>query len=707
MTTVLDENNSLASIRVDSYGRTLTAGAVTGLSHYPAHSDAETRAAWGNFAGVNTAIGDFIAKGPVVNGQASLALSGSPLVTGESFMVYANGMTQPGAVEFALSASRFSGHFMTASVFANGPAGADAPAADIAITSLSQSNATGGASYSAVAGTVVRVTLATPLADVGAASPVFVGDWVNITGFTDSRYNYANLCINWISPDRTVFYAGFSDEQALPSLALPETAGGGAVVSFYNNLSGARAGAAIRFSQSTATSAAFSTLYGANDNQISGTLTGDHRISLGSSTATIGGARQDIDLRASTRYRIEVDKYRTLLMDQSEQSNTTWTIRDTRTTVKPDTDTPLQPRLRLYRPPAMARPLVRIVSAAKTGTTTATVTTDGAHGLVTGNVVNLYGSRDAVTNFPGVAQVSVTVTGANTFTVVWGPAVTATSYGGFVGSGNGGRAQPGIIAQSIVSIAGTHAANDIDDYLTLTGSANWSGISRGDYVNLYGMMTDLTGVATGYDGAYEVVDVFNTTLTVNPIYNFNGVRISPSIPTFGTVNCGGAIIIRPTIRLHDMLLESWSETRVRVDGAGTTRQDKAVPVTVLNTASVNANTTETTLVSPSTYVLNSAATTNAAAVKATAGNVYSIVVSNISATAAFFKLYNKASAPTVGTDVPVITIPVAAGATVTMGFERVGMRFTTGIATATTRLAPVADATAIGAGELQIMVSYI
>ena len=51
----------------------------------------------------------------------------------------------------------------------------------------------------------------------------------------------------------------------------------------------------------------------------------------------------------------------------------------------------------------------------------------------------------------------------------------------------------------------------------------------------------------------------------------------------------------------------------------------------------------------------SAATTNATSVKASAGIINDIVVGNNGAGVAYFKLYDKASAPTVGTDTPVAT----------------------------------------------------
>lgn len=105
------------------------------------------------------------------------------------------------------------------------------------------------------------------------------------------------------------------------------------------------------------------------------------------------------------------------------------------------------------------------------------------------------------------------------------------------------------------------------------------------------------------------------------------------------------------------------------------------------------------------YNVVSAASTNAASVKSSAGNLYEITVSNPTATPIYVKLYNKASAPTVGTDVPVLTIPVAAGATVALQFGSSGKRFTTGIAIAATAAAAATDTAAAVAG-VQINASY-
>lgn len=107
-----------------------------------------------------------------------------------------------------------------------------------------------------------------------------------------------------------------------------------------------------------------------------------------------------------------------------------------------------------------------------------------------------------------------------------------------------------------------------------------------------------------------------------------------------------------------------------------------------------------------TYNAVTTASTNAAAVKASAGMLYELTISNPTATPVYVKLYNKASAPTVGTDVPVLTIPVAANSTVQYDLGQVGKRFATGIAIATTGAIAATDTTNAVAG-VQNNLTYI
>ena len=107
--------------------------------------------------------------------------------------------------------------------------------------------------------------------------------------------------------------------------------------------------------------------------------------------------------------------------------------------------------------------------------------------------------------------------------------------------------------------------------------------------------------------------------------------------------------------------------------------------------------------------LISAATTNATSVKASAGQVYSIYAHNLNAAVRYLKLYNKASAPTVGTDTPVLTLPIpgnTAGAGFVLDTGGMGIAFATGIALALTTGVADADTGAVAANEIVVTVLY-
>jgi hypothetical protein len=104
-------------------------------------------------------------------------------------------------------------------------------------------------------------------------------------------------------------------------------------------------------------------------------------------------------------------------------------------------------------------------------------------------------------------------------------------------------------------------------------------------------------------------------------------------------------------------------------------------------------------------ILDSAATTNATSVKAAAGMVYEVSAVNNAAYDVFIKLHNKASAPTVGTDIPYRVIRVPAGQDRTVTFPG-GAYFATGVAYAVTKLVGKLDTTAVAAGDLQMAIQY-
>jgi murein DD-endopeptidase MepM/ murein hydrolase activator NlpD len=106
------------------------------------------------------------------------------------------------------------------------------------------------------------------------------------------------------------------------------------------------------------------------------------------------------------------------------------------------------------------------------------------------------------------------------------------------------------------------------------------------------------------------------------------------------------------------------------------------------------------------FSLSSAATTNATLVAAGA-TLYAIAASNTGGAAAFVKLYDKASSPTVGTDVPVLTIAVPASGVVSLEWDARGWKGANGIALAITNLAADSDTTVIAAAQVKIIASYL
>jgi hypothetical protein len=108
----------------------------------------------------------------------------------------------------------------------------------------------------------------------------------------------------------------------------------------------------------------------------------------------------------------------------------------------------------------------------------------------------------------------------------------------------------------------------------------------------------------------------------------------------------------------------------------------------------------------SSRVVVTAANTVPTSLKATAGNLARMDLFNVATYDVFFKLYNKASAPTVGTDTPVWTIPLKAATGFSTTFLS-GKSFSTGIAYAITKLQPDTDTTVLVIGDVTGSIDWI
>jgi hypothetical protein len=133
------------------------------------------------------------------------------------------------------------------------------------------------------------------------------------------------------------------------------------------------------------------------------------------------------------------------------------------------------------------------------------------------------------------------------------------------------------------------------------------------------------------------------------------------------------------------------------------------PVSGTVTATVTAGTINP-VVPATPYFLNSAATTNGNLILTGTSSVSSFYATNEGATVAYVKLYNKATAPTVGTDIPEMILPVPAAvsgvpgvANPNIGFH--GLRFALGLGIAITGAAVHTDTTAVAAGQVKVKIS--
>lgn len=152
--------------------------------------------------------------------------------------------------------------------------------------------------------------------------------------------------------------------------------------------------------------------------------------------------------------------------------------------------------------------------------------------------------------------------------------------------------------------------------------------------------------------------------------------------------------VRCTTTLTNNAVATWTAIR----GTYATEPVPAIqthPVTQSGTWNVNATLNPGSV---NAYQMVSTASTNGALLLAGSRALYEFSVFNPTAATVYVKLYNKSTAPTVGTDIPAITIPVATNQLVAFEFGSFGKRFPSGLGIAITAGPTASDATAVAAG---------
>lgn len=538
---------------------------------------------------------------------------------------------------------------------------------DVAISTMSQST------------TTLTVTTAT-------AHGLKPGMRIGIKNAADSRFNYSALVVA-STPSPTQFTATAGPGGTIPSLtAGPVTSG---TVYYRPALGGAPNGCSMIIENATATNASFYVRGETGDVLPSGTILGSHSVTI-LTTASVQAinAAATFAFQPTDEFRLSafVDgiQWSDVAVDSISQSNS----RVKRTQVVPDISADYKIRFRAKNLPSLTRPVAKIVSVSKSGTTTATVTTDVAHGLTTGDYINTFGVRDQ-TNFANLtgATVVASVVNSTTFTVVWGSSATATSYGGYVARVNGGQTMQGALTMAPRSVART------SNVVALVGATPWSGAVIGDLVNLHGCRENSTGADLGLDGPYRVRDMQTSTLYLEPVGS------APTGNDVSSTNCGGAVIKRTDLRLSYVRALDFDRLRVEALPRPSGDMSQAMPVVAnggtigtISTVSSAALAAGTNLAADVgvqmrstggalsiTRLLSAAASTNATLVKGSAGKLAKITGYNAAAAVRYLKLYNKATEPTVGTDTPVATIAIAPSKEFVIDWADIGLTFATGI----------------------------
>jgi hypothetical protein len=407
-----------------------------------------------------------------------------------------------------------------------------------------------------------------------------IGMRIGIRDCVDSRLNYPSLVVATV-PTLNQFTVTAGPGGTIPSVtAGPFTSG---FVFFRSALGFAPNGTSMILENTTATNASFYVRSESGDVLPSGTIAGNQAVTIGT-TASIQpvNAANAYAFQPTNEYKftqfVDGIQWSDSLIDTVAAANN----RIKRTQVVPDITSAYKFRIRAINNSSMSRPVAQIVSAVKSGTTTATITTDVAHGLTTTDQVVVYGVRDqGASAFPNLvaATAVASIVSPTVFTIVIGTAATVTSYGGYVARINGGNLMSALGANAVVLQSVSRTSN----ILTVNGSASWAGLLIGDYVNIVGVRNAVNGATLGIDGAYRISNIATTVLTLEPINN----TVSPIGADIVLTNCGGAVIKRTDLRVSFVRVMDFERQRVEMLTRPTGDISSSIPVNINNTVPVS------------------------------------------------------------------------------------------------------------------------
>jgi len=403
-------------------------------------------------------------------------------------------------------------------------------------------------------------------------------------------------------PSPTQITATAGPGGTITSQTITNPAGAKGFVFFRERFGRASNGVSQIFENATATTSSFYVRSEAGDSLPSGTIAGSHVVTVGTTaSAQLVNAPYAYAFAPTTEYRIMVQADRVQWSDAAVDAVAQTSNRLLRTQVVPDPSETYKFRIRANNSKSLSIINGKVVSVAKTGTTTGTFNAP-AHGLVTGELITYYGNSNvAASAFPNLtAATAVTVVDANTFTAVIGTAATVTGYGGIYSKVQGGNILPGANNNSAVNATLTTLTGGTRQ-LVLTGAASWSGLVIGDIVEVAGVSNVTDGALLGVDGTWKVANSVTTALTLVPAT----AAFAATVPAdFALTTSAGAIVKRTCLRVSFVRIFDYERERVEMMARPTGDISGAAPVSIQNVPAVTVSSGTITTVSAVTAITN-------------------------------------------------------------------------------------------------------
>lgn len=406
------------------------------------------------------------------------------------------------------------------------------------------------------------------------------GRRISIYGCVPSGLNHPSLVVAAVSSS-TAFSASAGPGFAIPSTTISGTTPG--YVTVRSLMGGATDGTCQIFEGNSNAAASFYVRSDQDDPFPSGTIAGNQTITVASSSAVASLVAPGINSFSSlpsSEYKLVIQPDRLQWSDAAVDTTSAPTNRFLKTQLIPNTSLNYKLRFRATNSKSLTVPTAKIISATKTGTTTATIVTDIPHGLkAIGTVydqVVVYGISN-YTSFPNITtptQIS-SVVDATTFTIVIGSAGSAVAYGGFVAKANGALSSATVPINAGMINTNWITASVTAGILRLT-SVPAGGINSlfmpGDYVNVYGLVNSSTGASMELDGVYKAVQVDYTDL-----YLIN-IDTTPAPEALSSTGIGGTVLRRRDTRINFARIFNYARDRVEVLPRATNDLSGSIPV---------------------------------------------------------------------------------------------------------------------------------